>query len=42
VYAMLFGVGYAVYGNYVAAVALLLVGSVGIGFLVRNLRRAPG
>ncbi|RLA30833.1 MAG: Na+:solute symporter [Gammaproteobacteria bacterium] len=42
VYAMLFGVGYTVYGNYVAAVALLLVGSVGIGFLVHNLRRVPG
>jgi cytochrome b subunit of formate dehydrogenase len=39
VYALLFGVGYVVYGQYAAAVTLLLVGSVGIGFLVRNVRK---
>ncbi len=40
VYAMLFGVGYTLYGNYIPAVVLLLIGSVGIGFLVKNLRKA--
>jgi Na+/proline symporter len=39
VYALLFGVGYSVYGRYVPALALLMAGSVGIGFLVRNLRQ---
>jgi Na+/proline symporter len=40
VYAMLFGVGYTLYGNYIPAVLLLLIGSAGIGFLVKNLRKA--
>ena len=39
VYALLFGVGYTVYGRYVPAVALLLIGFVGIGFLVQDLRK---
>jgi len=41
VYAMLFGVGYVLYGHYVPAVILLLIGSIGVGFLVRNLRNSP-
>jgi len=39
VYATLFGVGYTVYGRYVPAVVLLLIGLAGIGFLVQNLRK---
>ena len=39
VYAVLFGVGYVLYGNYVPAVILLLIGSAGIGFLAHNVRR---
>ena len=39
VYALLFGVGYTVYGRYVPALALLIAGSVGVGFLVRNVRK---
>jgi Na+/proline symporter len=39
VYALLFGVGYSVYGRYVPALALLVIGSAGVGFLVRNLRK---
>jgi len=39
VYATLFGVGYTVYGRYVPAVVLLLIGFAGIGFLVQNLRK---
>ena len=38
VYALLFGVGYVLYGHYVPAVILLVIGSAGIGFLVRSLR----
>jgi len=37
VYATLFGVGYTVYGRYVPAVVLLLIGFGGIGYLVQNL-----
>ena len=40
VYAMLFGVGYLLYGHYVPAMILLLIGSVGVGILIRNIRRA--
>jgi hypothetical protein len=40
VYAVLFGAGYALYGQSVPAFALLLSGSVGIGFLVRSIRQA--
>ncbi len=40
VYAMLFGVGYTLYGNYIPAVILLLIGSASIAFLVKNLRKA--
>jgi hypothetical protein len=32
-------VGYTLYGNYGPAVVLNLIGLVGIGYLVRNLRR---
>jgi SSS family solute:Na+ symporter len=42
VYALLFGVGYVLYGHYVPAVILLVIGSAGIGFLVRNLRSGLG
>jgi len=42
VYATLFGVGYALYGHYVSAVILLLIGSGGIGFLVHSLRKGGG
>ena len=38
VYAVLFGVGYALYARHVPAVILLVIGSAGVGFLVRNLR----
>ncbi len=41
VYALLFGVGYAVYGQTVAAVTLLTIGALGIWFLVRSIRREP-
>jgi len=41
VYAVLFGVGYVLYGHYVPAVILLLIGLIGVGFLVRNLRNSP-
>jgi hypothetical protein len=39
VYATLFGVGYTTYGHYIPATFLLLIGSVGIGFLVQNVRK---
>ena len=42
IYAVLFGVGYVLYSHYVPGLALLLIGSIGIGFLVRNLRNSPG
>ena len=40
VYALLFGVGYLLYGHYVPAMILLLMGSVGVGILIRNIRKA--
>jgi len=40
VYAVLFGVGYTLYGQHVPAFALLLGGSAGVGFLVRSIQRA--
>jgi len=40
VYALLFGVGYVVYGRYVPAVMLLLTGLAGVGFLVSDLRKS--
>jgi Na+/proline symporter len=40
VYAVLFGVGYVLYSHYVPGLVLLLIGSIGIGFLVRNLRNS--
>ena len=39
VYALLFGTGYTIYGQYGLAAGLLLSGSVGIGFLVKSIRR---
>jgi SSS family solute:Na+ symporter len=39
VYASLFGVGYTLYGQYVPAVVLLLIGTVGISFLVQSVRK---
>ena len=42
IYALLFGVGYAVYGRYAPGVIFLLAGLVGISFLVKNLRQAEG
>ena len=41
VYAALFGVGYLLYGHHVPAVILLVIGTLGVGFLVRNLQTGP-
>ena len=40
VYAVLFGVGYVLYGYYLLGLLLLLIGLIGLGFLVRNLRNS--
>jgi len=40
VYATLFGVGYAIYGQHVPATLLLLIGITGIGFLAQSVRKA--
>jgi hypothetical protein len=40
VYALLFGVGYALYSQLIPAVVLLLIGSAGTGFLVNGLRKS--
>ena len=42
VYALLFGVGYIVYGRLAPGAIFLLAGLVGIGFLVNNLRQGEG
>ena len=40
VYAVLFGVGYVLYGHYLLGLLLLLIGLIGLGFLVLNLRNS--
>jgi hypothetical protein len=37
VYFTLFGIGYLIYGNYFAAIGLLVPAVVGIGFLLKQL-----
>jgi Na+/proline symporter len=36
VYALLFGVGYALYSNYLLAFAMITVGVIGVAFLIRS------
>ena len=41
VYSLLFGVGYALYGNYPLAFAMITVGVVGVAFLIRRVAATP-
>ena len=41
VYSLLFGVGYALYGNYPLVFAMITVGVVGGAFLIRRVAATP-